>query len=98
MILIIFWCLRPVCVRLRTQIPDLCKAVWPAIVNLRTYERLDVQEDVQSDHKATYSAVFIVLYALTFLYYAHDFECLRSILLEEIVKSTLQLYAQRLYE
>ena len=39
---------------------------WLAIVNLRTYERLDVQEGVQNDHKATCSAVFI-LYASTLL-------------------------------
>ncbi len=62
-ILVILWWLRPVCVRLRIQILDLCKAVWPAIVNLRIYKHLDVQEGVQNDHKATCSAVFIQSYA-----------------------------------
>jgi hypothetical protein len=64
-------CLRPVCVRLRIQILDLCRAVWPAIVNLRTYERL--QEGLQNDHKATCSAVFILLYALTLLLCSMNF-------------------------
>ncbi len=101
-ILIIFklWCLRPVCKGLRTPILDLCKAVWLAIVNLRTFEHLDVQEGTQNDHhdKATCSAVFTLLYALISLLCSLFPMFGDRILLDEIVTSTLQHNVQRLYE
>ncbi len=56
---IILWCLRPVCEGLHTGILDLCKAFWLAIVNLRTYEHLDVQQGIQNDHSCFHAIIHI---------------------------------------